>query len=81
MKKQYYKVLEALRSNVTKICTAEIRIQDPVGARIAGLNANTAFVYSWFKDCHLVDRFILANYNGNLGFTCLFFQIERLQVI
>lgn len=75
MKKQCRKVFEPLRSNFTKICTAEIRIQDPVGARMTTLSANTALEYSCYEDCHLVDRFIPANCYGNLGSIHLFFQI------
>lgn len=75
MTKPYYMVFEVFRTNFTETCTAGVRLKHPLGARVTVLNADTAFVYSHYEDCHQVDRFIPASCYGNLGFTHLFFQI------
>lgn len=62
-----------LGPNVTEVCFAEVGLKDAVGARTA-LNADTAYVYSWYEDCHQADRDIPASYYVSLGFVHLLFQ-------
>lgn len=53
MTKSYYMVFEVFRHNFTQISTAEVRLKDPVGARMTVLNAGTAFVY-YYTVTHII---------------------------